>query len=49
MENTEENRKKTRKIQNKSKLKSDKIWKIGKKPKLNIEIIWKNMEERHVE
>ena len=33
MENTEENRKQTGKIQKKSKLNSDKIWKIRKKSK----------------
>jgi hypothetical protein len=49
MENTEENRKKTRKIQNKSKLKSDKIWKIRKKSKSNSENDMEIMEETQVE
>jgi hypothetical protein len=49
MENTEENRKKTRKIQNKSKLKSDKIWKIRKKRKSNSENDMEIMEETQVE
>ena len=30
-------------------LKSEKIWEIWKKSKLNSEKIWKNMEERQVE
>jgi hypothetical protein len=32
-----------------SEVKSEKIWKIWKKSKLNSEMIWKNMEERQVE
>ena len=46
MENTEENsKKKTGKIQKKSKLNSDKIWKIGKKSKSNSEKDMEIMEE----
>jgi hypothetical protein len=29
--------------------KSEKIWKLWKKSRLNSEMIWKNMEERQVE
>jgi hypothetical protein len=39
MENTEQTRKKTGKIQKKSNLNNDKIWKIWEKGKLNSETI----------
>ena len=49
MENTEENRKKTGKIQKKSKLYSDNIWKIRKKSKSNSENDMNIMKETQVE
>jgi hypothetical protein len=49
MDNTEENRKKTGKIQKKSKLNGDNIWKIRKKSKSNGENDMEFMEETQVE